>query len=118
MATRVYRMFGTSTVDGILKLRSSANVAYSKMLTSRSEQDIKLIDYVTPISKIDGFTRLLDEPNFQDVESQSTIREYLSTQASRAAPKTRGKTKEVPVSELLTEAMKVAMQDREEMLEE
>lgn len=113
MATRYYRMFGTSTVDGILKLRCSASALYGKMLEARNEQEIKLVDFKVQMNKVQGFTQLLDYPEFQDVDSQSTIREYLNTMAIRSKPKT--KTKEVPVSEILTEAMKVAMQDREEI---
>lgn len=88
MATdKLFTVCGVSKLDGEYKVRFANDTMRIKVLAKHGHEDIRLYDLETGMTKTDAVKAiaLLDE--FQDVQAQSAIADYLdrNTVAPKAA---------------------------------
>ena len=89
MATdKLFTVCGVSKLDGEYKVRFANDTMRIKVLAKHGHEDIRLYDLETGMTKTDAVKAiaLLDE--FQDVQAQSAIADYLDRNivATKAAP--------------------------------
>lgn len=103
MATdKLFKVCGTSTLDGEMKVRFANDVMRVKVLAKHGHEDITMIELDEPMLKMDAAKLIQDLPEFQGANEQAAIADYIerNTEIERPA------TKEKPVKAKKTKTLK------------
>jgi hypothetical protein len=87
MATdKLFTVCGISKLDGEYKVRFANDTMRIKVLAKHGHEDIRLWDLETGMTKTDAVKAIAKLDEFQDVQAQSAIADYLDRNV--ATPKT------------------------------
>ena len=93
MATdKLFKVFGTSKLNGEYKVRFANDVMRIKVLAKHGHEDITLVELDEATTKYDGIKQIALMAEFANASAQAAITEYLEEKA----PKTP-KAKAAPV---------------------
>jgi len=78
MTTKTYSVAGTSTLNGVTKIRFANDfVARLKILFKNGHEDVELIELGGEFTKAEVCQILMSHPKFQSEEQQSAIYEFV-----------------------------------------
>jgi len=78
MTTKTYSVAGTSTLNGVTKIRFANDfVARLKILYKNGHEDVELIELGGEFTKAQVCQILMSHPKFQSEEQQSAIYEFV-----------------------------------------
>lgn len=114
MATdKLFTVVGTSTLDGVTKVRFANDTLRTKVLQKHGHTDINLVELDTAMTKLDAVKTIQNGDEFQDAASQSAIADYLDSHSpkvkavatptatkTKAAPKVKATAKVVDTAEM------------------
>ena len=90
MATdKLFTVCGISKLDGEYKVRFANDTMRIKVLAKHGHEDIRLWDLETGMTKTDAVKAIAKLDEFQDVQAQAAIADYLDRNV--AAPKATAK---------------------------
>ena len=94
MATdKLFTVVGTSTLDGVTKVRFANDTLRTKVLQKHGHTDINLVELDTAMTKLDAVLAIQNGDEFQGVAAQSAIADYLEDHTPKtkavATPKTK-----------------------------
>lgn len=87
MATdKLFTVCGVSKLDGEYKVRFANDVLRIKVLAKHGHEDIRLAELDTAMSKTDAVKAISTMDEFQDVQAQAAIADYLERNTPAAKP--------------------------------
>ena len=93
MATdKLFTVCGVSKLDGEYKVRFANDTMRIKVLAKHGHEDIRLYDLETGMTKTDAVKAIAKLDEFQDVQAQAAIADYLERN-TEAAPKAKAPAK-------------------------
>lgn len=86
MATdKLFNVCGISKLNGEYKVRFANDVLRIKVLAKHGHEDIRLCELDEPMTKLDAVKAIAKMDEFQDVQAQAAIADYLDAKT----PKTK-----------------------------
>lgn len=87
MATdKQYLVVGISKREGEYKVRFANDIMRIKVLSKGGHEDIRLAELDAPLSKMDAVKAMAKLDEFQDVNAQATIAEYIDRNTPKRKP--------------------------------
>jgi hypothetical protein len=85
MATdKLFTVVGTSTLDGVTKVRFANDTLRTKVLQKHGHTNINLVELDTAMTKLDAVQAIQFGDEFQSAVSQSAIADYLDAHSPKA----------------------------------
>ena len=113
MATdKLFTVVGTSTLDGVTKVRFANDTLRTKVLQKHGHTDINLVELDTAMTKLEAVQAIQSGDEFASAACQAAIADYLDANApkvkavatptatKKAAPKAKATAKVADTSEL------------------
>jgi hypothetical protein len=98
MATdKLFTVVGTSTLDGVTKVRFANDTLRTKVLQKHGHTDINLVELDTAMTKLDAVLAIQNGDEFQGVASQSAIADYLEDHTPKTKAVATPKATKAPV---------------------
>ena len=88
MTIKTFTVVGVSTIKGATKIRWANDVMRVKVLHKHGHEGIMLIELPQAMTKVDAVKFMSTVPEFEGVEAQAVIAEYLSRKHSKVAAPT------------------------------
>jgi hypothetical protein len=86
MATdKLFKVFGTSKLDGETKVRFANDIMRTKVLAKHGHTEIELVELSEAVTKYEGVKQIQAMDDFADAAAQSAIAEYLDEKAPKTA---------------------------------
>lgn len=84
MATdKMFTVVGTSTLDGVTKVRFANDTLRTKVLQKHGHTDINLVELDTAMTKLDAVKAIQSGDEFQSATCQSAIADYLDAHSPK-----------------------------------
>jgi hypothetical protein len=84
MATdKMFTVVGTSTLDGVTKVRFANDTLRTKVLQKHGHTDINLVELDTAMTKLEAVLAIQSGDEFQSAVCQSAIADYLDAHAPK-----------------------------------
>ena len=84
MATdKLFTVVGTSTLDGVTKVRFANDTLRTKVLQKHGHTNINLVELDTAMTKLEAVQAIQSGDEFQGAASQSAIADYLDANAPK-----------------------------------
>ncbi len=84
MATdKLFTVVGTSSLDGVTKVRFANDTMRTKVLQKHGHTDILLVELPEPMSKLDAVKAIQGDDLFAGAASQAAIADYLDAKAPK-----------------------------------
>ena len=84
MATdKMFTVVGTSTLDGVTKVRFANDTLRTKVLQKHGHTDINLVELDTAMTKLEAVLAIQRGDEFQSAVCQSAIADYLDAHAPK-----------------------------------
>jgi hypothetical protein len=102
MATdKLFTVIGTSSLDGVTKVRFANDVMRTKVLQKHNHTDIVLVELPEPMTKLAAVQAIQDDEAFASAAAQAAIADYLDAKApkapkAKAAPKVKATATKAP----------------------
>jgi hypothetical protein len=99
MATdKLFTVIGTSSLDGVTKVRFANDVMRTKVLQKHGHTDIVLVELPEPMTKLAAVQAIQDDEAFASAAAQAAIADYLDAKApkAKAAPKVKATAVKAP----------------------
>lgn len=77
MSNLTFKVVGTSILNGVCKIRFSNDLLRGNVLLKNGHTEVKLVEIIPPLSKLEAAKSILNYPLFQDVESKQAIEEFI-----------------------------------------
>lgn len=84
MTTKTFTVVGVSTIKGQTKIRWANDVMRVKVLHKHGHEGIMLIELPQAMDKISAVKFMMTVPEFEGVEAQAVISEYLARKPKAA----------------------------------
>lgn len=98
MATdKLFTVVGTSTLDGVTKVRFANDTLRTKVLQKHGHTDINLVELDTAMTKLDAVLAIQNGDEFASANCQAAIADYLDSHSPKVkAVATPTATKKAP----------------------
>ena len=84
MATdKLFTVVGTSTLDGVTKVRFANDTLRTKVLQKHGHTDINLVELDSAMTKLDAVKAIQSGDEFQSATCQSAIADYLDAHSPK-----------------------------------
>ena len=84
MATdKLFTVVGTSTLDGVTKVRFANDTLRTKVLQKHGHTDINLVELDTAMTKLEAVKAIQSGDEFQSATCQSAIADYLDAHSPK-----------------------------------
>ena len=84
MATdKLFTVVGTSTLDGVTKVRFANDTLRTKVLQKHGHTNINLVELDTAMTKLEAVQAIQSGDEFQGAASQAAIADYLDANAPK-----------------------------------